>query len=527
MAFWRRFFKDERTVAAQAEREENILVISDIHLGEDILAQGPEHLGEYIRALNHHLVEFVAGHRENPVEGRRWHLVINGDMFDFVKVSVQPDSEERNFERWTREFGRELSVTALPNTPENVVWKLEQILDIHKPLFRELARFVVAGHRISIIDGNHDAEFYFDNVQHTLRETLVELARKIHSEVRTEVFDADAVRNRIAFHDWFIAKSGRYHIEHGHQYDEYSSFEYNLAPLDRHEARTLATPFTHRLMPYFAEMLGDFSTHGIHGWGIRDYLRFVFRLGPKMLWKMLRLYLTVIVELVGQSGRRRQHELRNLELEHRARLKTMSEQTPYGFETLEKLDKLKSSPAEFSVWKMMQGFFLDRFVVGALMGLGAVSSVVIGMLGAFKVGLGLAMALLGVGAAALVLLGRARHTDIAAVLRRAAGAIAEHTGARYVVFGHSHHPELVDLQANFGVGSFGERAYYINSGSWVTREILRGESGQGMTYVELTSAGAALKRWQGKGRSPVLLDASQQKPSATEHTLPVATMPNS
>ena len=34
------------------EADENLLVISDIHLGEDILDEGPASLSEYIRALN-------------------------------------------------------------------------------------------------------------------------------------------------------------------------------------------------------------------------------------------------------------------------------------------------------------------------------------------------------------------------------------------------------------------------------------------------------------------------------------------
>ena len=36
---------------------------------------------------------------------------------------------------------------------------LEQphVLEIHRPLFKEMARFLLNGHRITILEGNHDA----------------------------------------------------------------------------------------------------------------------------------------------------------------------------------------------------------------------------------------------------------------------------------------------------------------------------------------------------------------------------------
>src|SRR4051812_16623007 len=91
MTWWRRA-RAKRAQAA-APLEENVLVISDIHLGEDIVSTGPDHLSEYIRALNRELADFIASHRQRRDEGRVWHLVINGDMFDFVKVSLVPEPE--------------------------------------------------------------------------------------------------------------------------------------------------------------------------------------------------------------------------------------------------------------------------------------------------------------------------------------------------------------------------------------------------------------------------------------------------
>ena len=106
-------------------------------------------------------------------------------------------------------------------------------------------------------------------------------------------------------------------------------------------------------------------------------------------------------------------------------------------------------------------------------------------------------------------LSKIKNPEISDILRNAAARIADQTGARYVIFGHSHHPELVDLR-ELGVGRFGERAFYLNSGSWVTREILDDGSGQGMTYVEITSKGAALRRWVAANKSAEVIASSNQ-----------------
>lgn len=485
MKWWPR---GRRKAAKSPAAAENVLVISDIHLGEDILVEGPGHLAEYIRALNRELTDFIAFHRVSAAG--RWHLVINGDMFDFVKVSVLPEEGEPGP---TAQQGG----GGVPNTEENVAWKLGRILEIHRPLFRELARFLAADHRVTIVEGNHDAEFYFPKVQQTLRDEVVRLAIQ---EARGDAKAREAapgVAQRLAFRSWFEASPGRFHIEHGHQYDEFCSFAYNLAPLDG-DASTLATPLSHRPMPYFADLLGDFSTHGVARWGFLDMLKLMVRLGPKAVWTLGKLYLVVGFTLLRLAGPKRRRELEVVAERHTQKLRALSQVCCYGYTTLQALDALKAPPAEYSLLKMAHIFYLDRFLV-----LGATA---VGMaLGAWGWQVaGLATAL-GVGLVALLALAGWRRLDVRDVLRQAAAGIANATGARYVVFGHSHDPEMINLRDSFGAGTYGPSSYYVNSGSWVTREILRGEAGMGMTYVEIGEQGAALKRWRGAGQPPQVL----------------------
>ena len=505
--------REQKAEAPAVSGEENVLVISDVHLGEDILAEGPEHLSAYIQVLNRELADFISWHRDNLREGRRWHLVINGDMFDFVKVSLRPDAEEA-LVRWRRELTPLEYERGLDNSASHVVWKLERILDIHRPLFKQIAAFLLAGNRVTLVEGNHDAEFYFSEVQKTLTDFVVRLAERLHQEgkvVPQGKFAPDAVASRLAFCGWFEASPGRFHIEHGHQYDEMCSFEYNLAPYDGEQAQTLATPMSHRPMPYVADLLGDFSTHNIDKLTSGQVLLFLRTLGPRTFLRVLRIYFTVVTQLFRRAGAKRRRELRAMEEEHHKRLRALAETSPYGYGTLASLDRLKATPAEFFAHKILHIFYLDRALVGVL--------VALGLLGTFfldgRTQLGAAAIVLALGLASVSLLNRLANVDVVQALREAAARIADSTGARYVVFGHSHHAELVDLHAAFSIGRFGERAYYINSGSWVTREILRGAQGTGMTYVEINRQGAALKKWRGIEQEPQILQRSAA-PAAQE-----------
>ena len=480
------------------ERDQNVLVISDIHLGEDILQEGPAKLSEYIRILNGKLGEFIRAHCEPSADGRSWHLVINGDMFDFVKISLLPDEDEAA-EMLSRPLTQAERQRGLANNPENTAWKLNRILEIHRPVFKELAGFLLAGNSVTFIEGNHDAEFYFSEVQERMTAFLSDLAESLDGGAAGE-----SVVSRVRFRSWFDASPGRYHIEHGNQYDEMCSIEYNLSPHDAAQEGTLAIPLSHRAMPYFAEILGDFSTHAIDKWTFGQWVRFIGSMGPRMVWVLAKLYWVVCLELVFQAGGNREKELQANREQHSLRLEELMKETPYGLETLRGLDRLRARPAEYSLWKMIHLFYVDRFLL--------VAGTLVALLGSALLleGAALWWAMGSVVVAAVLLhygLGKIRTPELVQTLRVAAARIADRTGARYVVFGHSHHPELVNLEEEFGVGRFGEGGFYLNSGSWVTREILR-EGGAGMTYVEITAKGAALRQWRRSGEPSEVLARS-------------------
>ena len=75
------------------KRDKNILVISDLHLGEDL--KGNVTPASYLRRLVHlerELGSFLDHYRSWQLDGRPWTLVINGDMVDFMSVMILPDA---------------------------------------------------------------------------------------------------------------------------------------------------------------------------------------------------------------------------------------------------------------------------------------------------------------------------------------------------------------------------------------------------------------------------------------------------
>src|SRR5262249_52271864 len=157
---------------------------------------------------------------------------------------------------------------------------LERILESHRPLFLSLAEFVGDENRLHIVAGNHDREFYYPEIVAHLRRALCDLYFAHHRDRDTAAARAEYER-RLDFSMWFHLTPGGVYIEHGHQYDPYCSFEYLLAPRKRPEEMKVALPLTHKAIPYFADLMGDMSTHNLDTRGLSYYFRMLFRMGPK------------------------------------------------------------------------------------------------------------------------------------------------------------------------------------------------------------------------------------------------------
>src|SRR4051812_47651431 len=83
-----------RSAQTGKQLDKNILVISDLHLGEDLRPGGAN--VSYLRhlvTLERELEKFLQHYTTQRLDGRPWRLVVNGDMIDFMSVMILPDKD--------------------------------------------------------------------------------------------------------------------------------------------------------------------------------------------------------------------------------------------------------------------------------------------------------------------------------------------------------------------------------------------------------------------------------------------------
>ncbi len=478
---------------------EQIVVVSDIHLGEDLAERGPASLQEYVSRLNEEFVRFLewlsAQRQSEPIA-----LVINGDMFDFVKISLRPNPREA-YMRWRQGLSPREERMGLDNTPEHVVWKLERILENHRPLFFRLAQFIGEGNRLQIVAGNHDREFYYPEVMAALRAQLADLyfgAKEVGDE-------RPAFMERVQFSMWFHLTEGGVYIEHGHQYDPYCSFEYLLAPLKRDGEIRVALPLTHRAIPYFADLLGDMSTHNLDTRGFVDWLKQVASAGPRLMFRGLWAYARAVVAVLSEAGPKGMRMRKSLADKHSEERRVVAERYGLAEDTVRALDSLHATPAEFSFFKMVQAFYVDRFAIsiGALTLVGLEAWILPSALSRV-VAMG---ATLAGWLAGSTYLARTRKLDTRQLLRDGASNVYKLLHPKLIVFGHSHKPEVIG----------GATGAYINIGSWISRAALLGDAPWGMTFawIHPPAKPTGLYRWLGTQRDVALVEAASENAVAS------------
>ena len=430
--------------------EANILVISDLHLGEDLRPSvaNVSYLRHLVR-LERALEAFLAHHTQNRLNGRPWTLVVNGDMVDFMSVMILPDQGEAG-DAEDRLYG-------LGFGERQSQRKLEQVIVRHQGVFGKLAEFIAAGNEVVIVVGNHDFEFHYPTVQRTLVEWLCGLAvgAGAPDEARAEF------AKRIQFCPWFYYQKDLIYIEHGHQYDEYCSFDYLLHPVAQPKRggrkSRVALSVAHAGMRYFANQLPAYDPHTAEEWSFFNYARWAWAQGLKgairlfyfyglLVWRLVELWYSLIDRRV-ESERRAVHQ---------ERLKELSGHWKIAEEKLIALDALRRTPVTKRLWKLLSALFIDRVLLGAVAL--ALASVLIGEThGAWRIAGPIGVVLLfGV---VNELLNKLRLEAPSVRLRSAPQAIQRLIRAPFIVFGHSHAPERLALE---GGGT------YFNTGTWAS-----------------------------------------------------------
>ncbi|MBS1118735.1 MAG: hypothetical protein H6Q90_963 [Deltaproteobacteria bacterium] len=413
----------------------NILVVSDLHFGEELLPGASRERRHAIELGATAFREFLRHHTVRRRDGRPWHLVIAGDLFDFMSIVIPGNKDRPAKTADERKYGLGRSV-------KTGVIRMRMICDNHGPLLAELARFTSAGHQVDIVVGNHDVELLAPEV---VAELLAQIARAGANE---------RALSRIKVVPWFVYVPGVAWIEHGHVYDEGCSFEFNLAPMDPKDGNLIFNA-DYAAVRYFGAAVPEIDPHGIESWSFWGYMQYSmgsgFRAGSR-LWIAYGRFVQSLFRArrLHRSFKRRERRRR----EHLRRLAEVAAAGGVSTTAAAAIDRLARTPLTSSMRRLGRFLMLDRF--GLL--LGVVVAIVL-----LLILLPLVWAFVGTALAVAAAAGISRWLGAHLVtsqlpMRAIPQRIRKQVDAPVVVFGHTHDPRWQPLRAG---------GLYINVGTWL------------------------------------------------------------
>lgn len=450
----------------------NILVISDLHLGEDLNPSATEQLTRDLELAEKQLIGFIRKYTRRRADGLPWRLVVNGDMVDFLTICVYPETagsaagahDDRPDRRALAalDHSSDESEYGFHRRKDAACIKVDAVARRHSELFGVLASFLAAGNALEIIVGNHDTEFYWPEVQARFRDAVIGAWLALPASSRTGAANPRAIRDAIGFHPWFYYEPGVCWIEHGHQYDECCSYEYNLNPVDASDCAIVPNVDTAGLR-YITNTIPEASPHGTEEWSFGGYLRFAASLGWRGTWSLVQGYYRFSAMLIAEWRRSRVgRSRRQRRAIHRQQLADLGQRVPLDHQTLRALDEMQRPPVITNLRRLLQVLMLDKLLVSvAAVLLIAVGAIALPFLWTIPL-VGLTMVGTQVASNRLE---RGRTVDASLPLQIVPRRILELVDARYVIFGHTHLPvaQPVERQGK-------SEGWYYNTGTWVPTE---------------------------------------------------------
>jgi len=417
------------------------LVLSDLHLAdlEDHADGWKAHKHSRHRfdsPLDRVVNRFLAAAKPDT----RSTLVLNGDIVDFDLVMAIPEPAPWPVSRREQRRG-------LAPTPQKSAWKLRRILADHPEFLSTVARTLAGGHDIIWVLGNHDGELFFPETQAVIREALPAL----------QIGDAAPKPGKLRFEPWFYYVPGQVYIEHGHQYDRFSSQRRILDPVDKSRPQPRALLSMGNVSN--RTLLGRMGTFNPHA---SDYIlstpgyfkhwlkHYAFNRRSLLLTWILGS-IAVFFELVGIGNRERRRPPLKPEI-----LAAEAEHQGLPVETLLAIDAERQAPVSQHPWRMARELWLDQVLLALLMVGGTIALA----LSPSPLWVALMVPLCAFPLSYLIYERLATGDSIFTMEHEAqhhARAIARLLPVRVVSFGHSHVPELLPLAPG---------VTYANSGTW-------------------------------------------------------------
>jgi len=406
------------------------LVVSDLHLTD--VEDHPDGWKAYKSSrylFDEEFGQLVQHFVEQRDEGDRLTLVLNGDIFDFDLVTAVPEPPPWPTTRFERRRG-------LRATASKSAFKLERMLSHHPRFVEILAAFVAAGHQLVYLLGNHDRELHFSEVQRVMLDALEAAARQQ---------SASLAAGRIRIEPWFFYVAGEIYVEHGNQYDLYTSFRHQLWPTVKADGeQVVALPLGNLSNRYLMTRMGFFNPHA------SDYILNVYRYATHwMRYYMFSrrglalnwLWGSILVVLLSLRLRRK---LRRRPPEHLERMHRTARRFNLTDAEIERLGQLQPEPITNRFFRMIRELWIDRLLMALLMTGGTVALALVPIPLWIKLMVPLTAFPLFYFLYEQVAQGETIFT-LEKMIPEHARAVARALPARVVTFGHTHSPRLIPL----------------------------------------------------------------------------------
>ena len=477
-------------------RPHNLLAISDLHLGCDLKAGAAKPMRP--SSFDSQLAEFLDFHAVNPQGGKPWRLLLNGDIVDFVAITVTPGSEA------TFEVSEEERQFGLAAEEAKCVWKLRKTIERHGAVFDALARFLQKGNCLHIIRGNHDAEFHWPAVQAALKAHLADRAG-LEGPPRRRF------ERRIEFHPWFYLEPGFFYAEHGNAHDHYSLQSDFFDAAGVQAMREIDLPLSSKVLRYFANKYTEQTDlDECDTWGVVEYIDWVLKAGNPlrvaadyfvMVFRVTYPILVQWLKVWRRFARAADEAIEKVDDGEAAHVRKLLGRASRNEAEVKKLLAIVSRPAEQSLFDSMQLFYLDRMLLALVCLFGSWAAIAAAHGAVAKIATAVVGGIIFAGLNAV--LGRQRRTDAHPMLQQAALRIVQLLDVRYVVMGHSHRP--VDEQVG--------RGRYLNLGSWTNARV-------GFPHVVIEEGVAELRYWKNGAVPAESRDEPQPTPAPAPLPIP-------
>lgn len=487
--------------------EYNLLIVSDLHLceGFDPKTGRFSRLEDFL--YDDAFARFLRYHetiKNQPrFGGRPWLLIFNGDLMDFMQVVSLPTDGRllrlvRGVEKH-RELPPEERDYGLGTTAPESEWKLARIARGHQGFFAVLGWFIACGNRVVVVKGNHDAEFYWPEVQERFREEV----RRAYARERVLLGEgppltASMVKERIQFYPWFYYEPGRVYVEHGGQYESSCHFRDYVKPLSPEDPRSLYLPWGSMFVRYLFNKIEDVHPFADNVKPPTRYLMWAFRKDPLMTVYLVVTRAWIFARAYWRAVRRQMMEIASGE--PLAKEPPDPVLVPLPPEVAARIAALARRWAGGSrqAWKALILQALYYIFSGTVLGLLALSL----LEGLWLLAIVLLAVMIAAHLAHRVWRRRVYSFDdlLVRVARDLEQVLGPEHAVGYIVMGHDH---LASIQRM-------ERTWYVNTGAWVQLYERSGpvEGREALTFFRLRwghRGAPELLRWDDAAGAPARL----------------------